>query len=362
MAAFVGSAAGAAVGAKAFTSPVAPATCALPTRRSPAPAVAAPTMSVVDDYMAASVIRQYKAAAVPGGVYTPQCTEGAVPGDAEAKRVYAITQAFRARQSTARAAAANRFETRRRGIIAAHGCSHEEGRVVAFPSMAANMVIGQAEALRACSRYQVPASKAEKYMADAVERQYAAIQCPTGEFTVCTDGAAKGEADAARVAGGSTAFRARTLSTGAKAQGRFNAQAYATTQYGHGCGYEEALFAAYPAVAGAMRPSTGAYAAAAAPIGSSGGAVVKKPETLAVRLAGPNRAAIWPSFLRRPAVARTRAPWNPTPIKSYAPMSEAAVAAGVKAQSGAFQSTVTAGDSSWRSGWQPSPTKSKRYV
>eukprot|EP00168_Porphyra_purpurea_P017765 TRINITY_DN629_c0_g1_i9.p2 TRINITY_DN629_c0_g1~~TRINITY_DN629_c0_g1_i9.p2 ORF type:complete len:406 (-),score=127.19 TRINITY_DN629_c0_g1_i9:161-1249(-) len=362
MAAFVGSAAGAAVGAKAFTRPAAPATCALPTRRSAAPAAAPPTMGVVDDYMAASVMRQYKAAAVPGGVYTPQCTEGAAAGDAEAKRVYATTQAFRARQSTARAAAAARFETRRRGIMAAHGCAHEEDRVVAFPSMAASMVIGQAEALRACSRYQVPASPAERYMAAAVERRYAAVQCPTGEFTVCTDGAAKGEAEAARVAGGSTAYRARTLPTGTQAQGRFNARAYATAQYGHGCGYEEALFAAYPAVAGAMRPSTGAYAAAAAPVGSSGGAVVVKPATLAVRLAGPNRGAIWPSFLRRPAVARPRAPWAPAPTKSYAPMSEAAVAAGVKAQTGAFKSTVTAGESSWRSGWQPSPAKSKRYI
>lgn len=362
MAAFVGTAAGAALGASTFTAPAAAAACALPAR--PARAAARPAavrMGVVDDYMAASVIRQYKAAAVPGGVYTPQCTEGSVPGDADAKRTYATTQAFRARQATPRAAAANRFETRCRALIAAHGCSHEEARVVAFPSMAANMVIGQAEALRACSRYQTPASAAEKYMAAAVERTYAAVQCPTGEFTVCTDGAAKGEADAARVAGGSAAYRARTLSTGAKAQGRFNAAAYATAQYGHGCGYEEALFAAYPAVAGAMRPATGAYAAAAAPVGSAGGTRVVVPSSLAVRLAGPNRAAIWPSYERRPAVARSRAPWAAAPTKSYAPMSEAAVAAGVAAQKGGYVAPA-AGVTSWRSGWQPSPSQAKRYV
>lgn len=361
MAAFVGSAVGAAPGSSTFTTPAAAATCALPARPARAARPAAVTMGVADDYMAASVIRQYKAAAVPGGVYTPQCTEGSVPGDADAKRVYATTQAFRARQATPRAAAANRFETRRRALVAAHGCSHEESRVVAFPSMAANMVIGQAEALRACSRYQLPASTAEKYMAAAVERTYAAIQCPTGEFTVCTDGAAKGEADAARVAGGSAAYRARTLSTGAKAQGRYNAAAYATAQYGHGCGYEEALFAAYPAVAGAMRPSTGAYAAAAAPVGSAGGTKVVVPAPLAVRLSGPNRAAIWPSYERRPAVARSRAPWEESSTKNYAPMSEAAVAAGIAAQSGGYVAP-TAGITSWRSGWKPLPSKAKRYV
>lgn len=364
MAAFVASAAGAAVGASAWTAPAAPATCALPGGRAGprAPRPAGVTMGVVDEYMAASVARQYKAAAVPGGVYTPQCTEGAVPGDAFAARTAATTRAFRARQATPRAAAAARFDTRRRGVVAAHGCSHEEGRVVAFPAMAAGMVIGQAEALRACSRYQTPASAAEGYMASAVGRTYAAAQNPTGVFsTACSDGAAKGEAEAARVAAGSTTYRARTLPAGVKAQGRYNAAAYATAQYGHGCGYEEALFVAYPAVAGAMRPSTGAYAAAAAPVGSAGGTMVVSPSSLAVRLAGPNRAAIWPSYERRPAVARRRAPWAEAPTRSYAPMSEAAVAAGVAAQAGGYTKPAP-GVLSWRAGWQPSPAKAKRWV
>lgn len=129
-----------------------------------------------------------------------------------------------------------------------------------YPRVAAAMVMGQAEATRSCVRYGTPSSPAEAYMAASVDRQMKARAVSTGIYTpACTDGSVGGEAETKRVAALATRFRAGHLPATARAQAAYDAAAYARLHFGHGCGYEEATFERYPAVAAAMRPSTARY-------------------------------------------------------------------------------------------------------
>eukprot|EP00168_Porphyra_purpurea_P012910 TRINITY_DN3467_c0_g1_i1.p3 TRINITY_DN3467_c0_g1~~TRINITY_DN3467_c0_g1_i1.p3 ORF type:complete len:265 (+),score=44.36 TRINITY_DN3467_c0_g1_i1:2-796(+) len=143
--------------------------------------------------MAGCVAAQYKATAVPSGVYSTACTEGTVQGAADAARVAALSARFRAGHRSTAAKYGDFYEARRQAIAGTHGCSHEERLVGAYPRVAAAMVAGQSEAARACVRYAAPASPAEAYMAASVDRQMKGRGAVGGTYAPsCTDGAAGG--------------------------------------------------------------------------------------------------------------------------------------------------------------------------
>lgn len=324
-------------------------------------------MTTFDDYMAKNVRRQYKQAGVPYGEYTTQCTEGTTPGAAEDKRVATLAASFRARQASPSAKYADLYNTRRMAIIGTNGCSHEEKQVCELPIAAYACVIGKMEAMRACNRYRDDKDMDAMYMNKSVERQCLSKDGGSGavsggEFGVmCTDGNTKGQAEYARVAALGTQFRANQATTSQKERSRYNSSLNAINMYANGCDYEESLFMRYPMAAGAMKRCTGVYAASEAGASGVGGpAEGKKVQPLAVRLQGPNAQAIWPSYLRRPAVEKKRAPWESSGVKSYSPMSEAALQSGIKAQSNPFKSGP--GDESWSPKWKPASTAIKSYV
>jgi len=246
---------------------------------------------VVDDFMARSVRRQYIQQASPTGVPSVQCIEGSTYAAPYESRTLARHAAFRARQLPVAMQIHNLHETRRAAFAAAHGCSHEEGRVSQFPKMAAAYLIGQAEAARACNRYIENSSPAEKYMCEAVERVYTAKMAGSGEFTVaCTDGQAKGEADLAAERGKAAQFRAKQYSAAQKAGAAYAAKKWAREQ-GRGCDYEEVRFDEYPRLAGSMRPEFGMYPGYVAPagngIGYTGAEVGASNAALMMSVVGP---------------------------------------------------------------------------
>jgi hypothetical protein len=322
------------------------------------------TAAAADSYLSRSATAAFKSSAVPAGEYTVQCTEGSgLPFSAYDTAVRARTAAFRKRQAgaNARARTADLFATRRAAIVGAGGMHFAEARAVKFPCTAAADVAGRAEALRACSRYTVGGGLVDAYMARQVEGTYKAmsVAASSGVYGVnCCDGASGGEAEEARVCAEAGRFRAGQLGAGLQAQGRYNAIAQATA-LSRGCSYEEESYGAFPSVAGMMRFSSGVYAAYSSGASGSGvgGGVVG---ALSKRLSGVNAAALWPSSkVRAAVVAENRKPFWKTssPIKSYAYMSEAAVAYGVTAQTGSFKGNSV--NTAWRSGWAPKSSTSR---
>mmetsp|Transcript_10797 Transcript_10797/g.28897 ORF Transcript_10797/g.28897 Transcript_10797/m.28897 type:complete len:285 (-) Transcript_10797:849-1703(-) len=281
LAAFVGSAAssfaGGAVGAKSENVAVAVA----PAKRSAAVSMsvypqtglvqsrfraravvktAAKRKDKVDEYFAASVTRQYKQMAVPFGEYTTQCAEGAVRGQAEERRNAALSRQFRLKQRSPAAKAHALFENRKQALIAAHNCSAEEKLFVSYPKLAAAYVLGKAEAMRTCSRYVVPDSVAEEYMAAAVDKQMKMRGARGGVYSSsCVEGNQKGQAEQARVHGLAAAFRAAQKSPAQKSGERYAAAKYGRLQFAHGCEHEEQEFNKYPACAAAMRSTAYGY-------------------------------------------------------------------------------------------------------
>lgn len=130
----------------------------------------------------------------------------------------------------------------------------------AYPRTAAAMVLGTAEASRACVRYSTATSSEEAYMAGSVDAAMKARAVTGGVYAPsCTDGSVAGEAEAKRIASVSARFRSAHLPATTRAAARYDAARAARTHFGHGCSYEEALFDNYSAVAAAMRPSTARY-------------------------------------------------------------------------------------------------------
>lgn len=355
----------------AFAAPTALRGCSLLPSTAAAPAVSpvrgprmsAATAAAADAYMTRTVRSSYKRAAAAPGTYSVQCAEGAVHGEAFETAVRARNAAFRARQASPSAQFKDMYETRRAAIVLAHGCSVEEAKLVKYAGAAAAFVAGTGEADRSCSRYsgREGGGVVDRYMADCVARQYKAGAVTGGVYGVaCNDGDVGGEAEAARVAAGSVVYKAGHFSAGAKAQAKYNASLRAMA-LSRGCDYEEAQYAQYPTMAGSMRWGTGVYAAvkAGAAAGVSGG-VGKKAAPLAVRLAGVNAGALWPSSLRRPAIQRKTAPWVESTLKQYRGMSPAALEYGVAAQTGSFSGGGPS--EQWTSGWQPLPASSKNYT
>lgn len=202
----------------------------------------------------------YLALRLPGPQYDPSCTEGSAKGHAEASRKAALSTAFRANHRSAAAKLGDYFETRRRALTVAAGCSYEEYLVGRFPAAASAVVLGAAEAGRTCVRYGVPSSPAEAYMVRCVDAEMKRRAVPHGVYAPsCSDGGARGEADFKRVQALAAKYRSAAAPAGAAAQAKYDSAAYARDHFGHGCSYEDNLFGAYPAMAAAMRPSTARY-------------------------------------------------------------------------------------------------------
>eukprot|EP00183_Erythrolobus_madagascarensis_P006083 CAMPEP_0185845180 /NCGR_PEP_ID=MMETSP1354-20130828/1209_1 /TAXON_ID=708628 /ORGANISM="Erythrolobus madagascarensis, Strain CCMP3276" /LENGTH=340 /DNA_ID=CAMNT_0028545075 /DNA_START=182 /DNA_END=1204 /DNA_ORIENTATION=+ len=219
--------------------------------------------AAVDEYMAKSLKQQFKAAAIPAGVYLPQCTEGNVKGAAEQARIAALAKDFRQKQRSASMVAYDLFEGRRMAIKAvAHDCEYEEATFRRYPMAGATFVMGMSEKMRACDRYMQAGAEdaAGAYVQGTVQRSMKQRACPGGVYsTSCADGTVKGAAEDARVAALAAAYRARQMGDLAKTGATFAARKQARDWFTNGCDYEEGLVNLFPAAAAAMRASTNRY-------------------------------------------------------------------------------------------------------
>lgn len=213
-----------------------------------------------DRYMAECIRKQYKQTAAPLGTYTTQCTEGVISGQAEEARNMALSSSFRMIQRTAAQKFGDFCETRRKAVIAAHGCTYEENLLSRFPVAARAYVTSGSEARGNCVRYAEGTSVQETYMASCVDKQMKFRAVPYGVYDVlCSDGNTKGVAEFKRVQAMSAVFRSKQMSPNFMLQAKYNNAAYARDFFGHGCSYEEDLFNKYPAVSASMRPSNVRY-------------------------------------------------------------------------------------------------------
>ena len=220
------------------------------------------TNGKADRYMSESVRRQYimGSGISMDGVYNVGCTEGGTKGQADEARVLSLARGFRQRQRSTSQKYGDYFAARQQALNDTGGCDYEEKLVLKFPRTARNMVRGLAESKGACVRYQEGESEEEKYMARSVDRQMKMRAVPMGVYDKqCLDGTTRGMAEFSRVQALAARFRARQASKNAKTQGRYDAAKYARNNYGHECGYEEAYYNKFKAVASAMRPTTDRY-------------------------------------------------------------------------------------------------------
>lgn len=96
--------------------------------------------TVVEEYMAASVDKQMKKRAVPGGVYSPACTEGNQKGQAEQARVAALATAYRSAQKSEGKVRQERYNAAKYGRDHfAQDCHHEQVQFAKYPAAAASM-------------------------------------------------------------------------------------------------------------------------------------------------------------------------------------------------------------------------------
>lgn len=213
------------------------------------------TLCDADDYIAQCMKRQY-VGLTQSGVYNVTCTEGASSYAAEDARVAALAAEFRKRQVSTVTSFGDLFEARKIAYASAKMCGYEESLVKRFGKSAETFVIGASESMGACSRYAMPSSVEEKYMMDCVIRASSARATENGCYSVmCSDGTVSGAAESKRVRGLSVEFRNKQVSPIVSSQWKFNQSKAAF----YGCEYEDGLFAKYPAVAAAMRPSYARY-------------------------------------------------------------------------------------------------------
>eukprot|EP00179_Madagascaria_erythrocladioides_P003255 CAMPEP_0198310960 /NCGR_PEP_ID=MMETSP1450-20131203/2848_1 /TAXON_ID=753684 ORGANISM="Madagascaria erythrocladiodes, Strain CCMP3234" /NCGR_SAMPLE_ID=MMETSP1450 /ASSEMBLY_ACC=CAM_ASM_001115 /LENGTH=315 /DNA_ID=CAMNT_0044013815 /DNA_START=80 /DNA_END=1027 /DNA_ORIENTATION=- len=213
-----------------------------------------PTKVAADNYMAASIAAQYRAVSgTHNGVYSPQCTEATVRGDAEYSRVLALGAEFRRKQRSVAAKYNALYDTRAKAIIAAHNCSHEEAQFCKFPASAYAHVKAGQEARATCVRYAAPESPEEDYMARSIDLQMLRRAVPFGVFEACYDGSTGDLVERARVMGLGRKFTNGWMSANRKEQIKYDARKHAEAMVGHECDAEAALFA-MPAIAQSMRP------------------------------------------------------------------------------------------------------------
>lgn len=80
---------------------------------------------------------QTKIAVNPSGVYNVWCNEGTVKGQAEDIRVAALNTAYRQGQKSTIKLMDEKYQQKKQGFIASHGCSYEEELVSRYPSLGA---------------------------------------------------------------------------------------------------------------------------------------------------------------------------------------------------------------------------------
>lgn len=214
---------------------------------------------ISDRYIAKCMTQQYKQSACPTGVYTTACTEGSTHGSADAARLAAVSTVFRMKQRSTAQKYGDFCESRRKGIILAHGCNYEESLVANNVVSARTFVQGVSEKEGTCVRYANGQSVEEKYMAQSVDMQYKALSAKWGTYDVmCCDGNTAGMAETKRVQSLAARFRTNQMSAGKKAQSAYDSRKYARSMF-RSCSYEEEVFNNYPAVAASMRPQTARY-------------------------------------------------------------------------------------------------------
>lgn len=207
------------------------------------------------------------------GTYTIGCTEGSSKGQADSARELANMSSFKHMQRGRNRTYFDFYETRRMATSLAYGCSYEESLISRFPLSAQATVRGYSEAKRVCVRHNTgmeylvgpehdcgnDEAVAGAYMSKSVDMQYKAMAAPGGVYAPkCTDGNAAGLADFKRVQALSARFRANQQPAGVKAQAKYDARAFAISNF-RTCHYEEEVFHRFPSVAAAMRSPSSRY-------------------------------------------------------------------------------------------------------
>lgn len=217
-------------------------------------------LNAADEYMAKSIVMQYKATACPTGTYGVQCTEstGSLGRSADAARVAALNLKFRMSQRSAFKFYGDMYENRKQALKGTI-CHTEEGMFQDYGKSTAAFVLGKAESTGACDKYGIPESVEEAAMMRYMHIQQQAKACPAGVIpSSCVEGASKGSADDARVAQLASKYRNAQKPTGQLLQEKYN-QVKHGLSFANGCTYEEGICTQYPAVSSAFRSSTYGY-------------------------------------------------------------------------------------------------------
>nr|P83592.1 RecName: Full=R-phycoerythrin gamma chain, chloroplastic; Flags: Precursor [Corallina officinalis]AAO50083.1 R-phycoerythrin gamma subunit [Corallina officinalis] len=218
------------------------------------PSGASKILMKYDEYCAKGVLQVFKRNAVPFGVYTTKCTEGTVAGQAQEKRVFNRTMAFRQAQKPVNVRLAEQYEARRKCFILANGCSREEDQFKSMPVSAATFLAGKHESLGTCFRVVTPSNIAEDYIASGVRMQLVAKSNSTGVYGVgsCMEGFAKGDAEARRVAALAAEYRALQQSPAAVTGRQYESSRMAVKLYAQNCSHEQEQLYKWPATAAAF--------------------------------------------------------------------------------------------------------------
>lgn len=334
------------------------------TRRRHNAAMSAATTA--DVYISLAAVRDGKAIANRYGTIVKQCVEGtATSNSADSKRTATLSREFRLRQASVSEKYADLYATRREAMCLSGGAHWVEDAIVKFPISADRKVRASREAALACDRYFKDAGLVDDYMHGCVTRQYnSAVVTGSGVYgTGCADGAASGQADTARVAGLAVEYAAGMLSESDKTRRFYNSIKFANA-VSRGCTYEEELINKYPKMACAIRGlSTGAYAAVVSGASNAGSVSLGqmgKTVSLEERLKGDNALALFPGSAIRAAVKRSTPPWVSSPLKNYAPMSEAAVQYGKNFAEKKYDESNSFSEK-WSPGWKPAGVLNKTY-
>ncbi|KAJ8906012.1 hypothetical protein NDN08_002512 [Rhodosorus marinus] len=211
-----------------------------------------------DLFMADKITKAYKGKTMQNGIYSTMCTEGTTKGAADIARVRALAYEFRQKQKPMNLRKRELYENRKEAMISANGCHAEELKFSKYKAATMAYNMKKAESAMACSRYSMPETLSENYMAECVNKQLMVKAVPYGVYGFnCLDGTTKDHAEHLRISTVASAFRTSQLSESVR-QGARRAQVkQALALYAHNCNHEELLFTTFPAVAAMMRG--GAY-------------------------------------------------------------------------------------------------------
>lgn len=165
-------------------------------------------MAKAEEFIANDRVREAKKMATSGGIYNTRCTEGAVPLEAEFKRVFNRTNAFREAQKPINVRLNKAYNDRRMAFILADGMDSEEKKISSMPLLTKVTMAAYSEGRATCSKYATPFSMEENYIMKMYMNDAKKKACPNGEYKLgCQEGTTKGQAEALRVAVGSGLYR-----------------------------------------------------------------------------------------------------------------------------------------------------------